>query len=60
MHSVLCSQMMANVHGQKLVIVVNYCSYTEGSSTCSRDKGVLQIGSVCTGEFLRYLVFMEQ
>jgi hypothetical protein len=54
----LCLQMMANVHGQKIVNVVNYCSYAEGSFTCSRGKGVLQIGSVRTGKFLRSLVFM--
>jgi hypothetical protein len=49
MHFVLCSQMMAKVHGQKILSVVNYCSYAEGSLTCSHGKGVLQTGSVCIG-----------
>jgi hypothetical protein len=30
-HSVLDSQVMANVHGQKLVVVVNFCPGTAGS-----------------------------
>jgi hypothetical protein len=53
MHFVLHSQMMATVHGQKIVNVVIYCSYTEASSKYSLGKGVLQRCSVCTGKFLR-------
>jgi hypothetical protein len=49
---VLYSQMTANVHGQKIVNVVNCCSYTEGTFTLSRGEGILQRCSVCTGKFL--------